>query len=61
MKKGLIRIWASGNGWLAEMVDDQDVLELFGTSMIPTAYTLEMPLEEVISRVQALNPDCRVI
>ena len=57
----VIRIWLKGNQWMADFEDDQEIKGLFGTTMIPTAYLSGIPVEEVVERVQALNPDCIVI
>ena len=47
------------NTWDAR-VSECDVNEILGTDTAPTAYTLAMPKDKVVAKIQALNPDCKV-
>jgi hypothetical protein len=61
MEKGVIKIWLFRDGWMADFEGNEEVRALFGTTVIPTAYTARMTREEVIKELTALNPDYRVI
>ena len=37
------------------------VIALFNTAVLPTAFTLRMPLADVVARIQALNPGSEVV
>lgn len=47
--------------WLADFGNDPEMIELFGTGLIPTPYTLHMPAEEVSKRLEAINPGYTVL
>ena len=49
----------SQNCWTATF-DDRDTMKLFGTSTLPTAFTLQMEAKEVRRRIEELNPECIV-
>ena len=55
MKK-TIEIIAGTDCWLARYLGDKEIIELFGTDTLPTAYTLRMPKADVIRSLQPLNP-----
>jgi hypothetical protein len=50
----------ASNTWLARFHDDPEVIALFGSDIIPTAYTLVMPGLEVCRVVERRNPGTRV-
>ena len=52
-----ITVWKSREAkcWLAKDSDPQ-VVELFGTDTLPTAYTLSATAEQVIAGLQKRNP-----
>jgi len=49
------------NCWLAQFVDDLDVLEIFGTDTIPTAFTAVAEFETVRKAIQHRNPNRLVV
>lgn len=55
-----IEIFQKDGQWLADFVGDQDILELFGTTELTTAFFAPMSAPEVIKRVQRLNPHTAV-
>lgn len=55
MKKE-IRIVKGRDCWMADWVGDEEIRGLFGQTLLPTAYTLGMPIDEVIRKIQELNP-----
>jgi hypothetical protein len=46
--------------WIATF-DDVETLKLFGTLHIPTAFTLKTSPEDVLEKIQKLNPDRLVV
>jgi len=40
--------------------DDAYIVSLFGTSTIPTAFTLKADVRDVLSAIRAKNPDAHV-
>ncbi len=54
-----IRIFKSNNSWIAQS-DDPEVKRLFGTDMIPTAFTERAPASVVLAELRRLNPDATV-
>lgn len=54
--KTTIEIIAGTDCWMAKYPGDQEIIELFGTDMLPTAYTLRMPKADVIRNLRPLNP-----
>lgn len=57
----IVTIEKGHNCWMADFGDDPEMMELFGTGLIPTPYTLHMPAEEVCTRLEALNPGYTVL
>jgi hypothetical protein len=55
-----IKVWWSSNGWLADFVGDEEIQELFGTTLIPTAFTAQSRKEIVIQSLKELNPGYQV-
>ena len=45
-----------GQCWMIRS-DDPSVVELFGTDTLPSSFTLDMGLPEVLNRLMQLNPD----
>lgn len=56
-----IVIIASPEGWLADFTDDPTVWDLFGTTTIPTAFTLRTSVEDVLAEIRSLNPGATVV
>ena len=46
--------------WTAQFVDNAEVLALFGTDTIPTAYGAQTSASAVLNAVAQLNPCCVV-
>ena len=42
--------------WLARFVDDEDVLAMFHTDTLPTSFTKNDPLPDVVNKMHLLNP-----
>ena len=59
MKK--IRLINSEKGWLARFIDDDDVLQLFGTDTVPTAFTEQASPMVVKAEIERLNPGYKVL
>ena len=55
-----IKLINSRKGWLARFIDDEEVLETFGTDTIPTAFTETAYPMEVKRTIERLNPGYRV-
>ncbi len=47
--------------WTATFVNDAEVLRLFGTDTLPTAFTAKAPQGMVLEAVRAKNSDCDVM
>jgi hypothetical protein len=45
---------------MANFLNDAAVKALFGTTEIPTPYTLKMPVEAVLANIRQRNPQCEV-
>lgn len=58
MKK--IRLFKTLSGWHAQFLNDAEVMKLFGTTILPTAYTIHADSESVRKAIQAKNPSCVV-
>lgn len=54
MKKITLR--KTNTGWMATFHGDAEMLELFGTDTIPTAFTAQAPAGMVLKEIAALNP-----
>lgn len=44
------------NVWFADMVGDNEVLSLFGTTLLPTPFTVETTPSVVERKIRELNP-----
>lgn len=56
-----IKLRNENTGWCAQFVNDANIVELFGTDTLPTAFTAAAPFELVRSEIQKLNPNHDVI
>lgn len=61
MKTIIIEKNEGQNCWMADFGDDPEMLKLFGTGLIATAYTLRTPAEEVCRILQEFNPEYTVL
>ncbi len=57
----IIKLINSKNGWLARFIDDQEVIEAFGTDTLRTPFNETTYPMEVKRTIERLNPDYRVI
>jgi hypothetical protein len=57
----IIRLKHTETGWTADFVGDDEIKSLFGTTVIPTAFTSLAPGPYVQAEIQRLNPDCLVV
>ena len=46
--------------WMATFTD-AEVIELFGSDTLPTAYTGHTPADQVLALISALNPSAHVV
>ena len=56
-----IKLINSKQGWLARFEDDQNVLQLFGTDTLSTAFTEEASPFLVKTEIEKLNPGFKII
>ena len=56
-----IRLFTTPKGWMADFGNDAAILSLFGTSIIPTAFTSLAAASVVHAEISRLNPECSVI
>lgn len=56
-----IRLFTTPKGWMADFGNDAAILFLFGTSIIPTAFTSRATASVVHAEISRLNPECNVI
>lgn len=59
MKK--IVLFRSEQGWMAQFVGDGDIFRLFGTDIIPTAFTVKAHANRVKAAIKNSHPDCLVV
>ncbi len=55
-RKNVIELFVIRTGWFARFVGDQNIIDLFGTDTLPTAFTAAADAEVVLSAIQKLNP-----
>lgn len=48
-------------GWMAKHINMPDVIELFGTDTLPTAFTAAAPVELVLAELEKRNPGVLVV
>ena len=56
-----IRLFTTPKGWMADFGNDAEILSVFGTSIIPTAFTSRATAAVVHAEISRLNPECSVI
>ena len=56
-----IRLFKTANGWMADFVGDSEIQSLFGTTIIPTAFTAQANQWDVFKEISRLNPQCEVV
>lgn len=49
----------SDNAWFS-LWDDPQVMQAFGTDVLPTPYNCDVNADIVLNKIQELNPDCSV-
>lgn len=57
--KHTIKLFIDNGHWMATF-SEPEIVELFGTDTIETAFMAAASAERVLSEIQALNPDCNV-
>jgi len=60
MKKS-IEVYKNGGSWVAKFNNDPEIMDLFGTDTVPTAFTDKASADLVFTELQAANPRCNVI
>jgi hypothetical protein len=56
----LIEVYKNGGHWVAKY-NNPEIVELFGTDVLPTAFTESASADLVYSELQARNPDCNIL
>lgn len=56
-----IRLFKTANGWMTDFVGDSEIQSLFGTTIIPTAFTAQADSQDVIEEISRLNPRYEVV
>ena len=56
-----IRLFTTPKGWMADFGNDAEILSVFGTSIIPTAFTSRATASVVHAEIARLNPEHNVI
>lgn len=56
-----IRLFKTATGWMADFNGDRDIVDLFGTSIVPTAFTAQADQMQVLKEISNLNPQCEVV
>ena len=51
----MMKLFRDDKGWMVQ-TDNPEVRRLFGTDVIPTAFTVKAEPERVLAAIQALNP-----
>ena len=54
-----IKLFAQNGAWIAR-TDDAEVVRLFGTPDLPTAFTTRTDADQVLAAIQRLNPGANV-
>ena len=55
-----ITLSRTSKGWMAYYHGDAEMIALFGTDILPTAFTAQAEAEYVLAAIQHLNKDCKV-
>jgi len=55
-----IKLYKYKSCWMAEH-DDPAIKKLFGSGILPTAFTSNAPADVVLREIESLNPDKSVI
>jgi len=56
-----ITLFENGNGWMAKFENDPEIVALFGTDTIPTAFTSNAYASEVLEAIILQNPGYDVV
>lgn len=56
-----ITLFENGNGWVARFENDHDIVALFGTDTIPTAFTSAATASDVLEAIILQNPEHDVV
>lgn len=56
----MMKLFKNDTGWMVQD-DNPQVRELFGTDVIPTAFTSQAEPGRVLATIQALNPGVQVV
>jgi hypothetical protein len=54
-----IKLFPRNGAWIAR-TDDAEVIALFGTPDLPTAFTTRTDADQVLAAIQSLNPSANV-
>ncbi len=56
-RKKVIEIFVIPAGWFARFVGDENIIDLFNTDTLPTAFTAAAAEDVVHSAIQKMNPN----
>lgn len=51
-----IRVFKTAQGWMADMIGDEKIVELFGTAILPLPFTAQAKASDVMADVLTRNP-----
>jgi hypothetical protein len=60
----ILRLFRQDGSWVVDHTysqDAQEIRRLFKTTILPTPYLSSMPVEDVLTNLQKLNPDHLII
>lgn len=55
-----IRVFKTSTGWNADFVGDQEIMDTFGSTMLPIPFTVLADAKTVMADVTARNPTATV-
>jgi hypothetical protein len=55
-----VRVFKTATGWNADMIGDEYIKRLFGTTMLPLPFTAQADAKTVMADVTKRNPDATV-
>ena len=55
-----IHLYRNNAGWQARFIDDTEIIALFGTDIVPTAFTKLAAKSTVVREITRLNPGYQV-
>jgi hypothetical protein len=56
-----IELYRQGTSWMARFINDESIVEAFGTDTLPTSFMSGTPSDVVLERVKEMNPEHEVV